>query len=133
MASLPWGKSEDVPCAQDRAGGGTVGYEVGSPQWGQGEDVPRAQGGGFGETRERKAGSPLWDKDVPHAWCGSQEVTLPESLCPGARPDLLFTSPATPGPWRGHVGRGSGPARGKELHTGGERPPTATERQCSHP
>lgn len=36
-------------------------------------------------------------------------------------------------PWRGHVGCGSGPVWGKELHAGGERPPTATERQCSHP
>lgn len=79
-----------------------MGYEVGSHQWGQGEDVPRAQGGGFGETREHKAGSPPWDKDVPHAWCGSQEVTLPESLCPGARPDQTCRS--HPRPHQGHGG-----------------------------
>lgn len=91
MASLPRGKSEDVPCAQD---------------------------GGFGETREGKAGSLLWDRDVPYAWHGSQEVTLPQALCPEASPDLPFTSVATLRPEVAHGGargRGSGPAGGRSC------------------
>lgn len=38
-------------------------------------------GWGFGETREGQAGSSPWDEDVPRAWHGSQEVTVPEALC----------------------------------------------------
>lgn len=53
----------------------------------------------------------MWDKDVPHAWHGSPilgMVTLPEALCPGARPDhsRLSPRPEVPhgeAPWGGTV------------------------------
>lgn len=113
-----------------------MGYEVGSHLRGKGEDVPCAQDGDFGETRVGKVGSSPWDKDVPHAWHGSQEVTLPELSVLGPEETCLFHLWSHQGqrcPWRGHVEHGSGPVRGKELHAGGQRPPTATQRQCSHP
>lgn len=33
ISSLLWGQSEEAPCAQDRAQGGTMGYKVQSHPW----------------------------------------------------------------------------------------------------
>lgn len=95
-----------------------MGYEVESHLWGKGEDVPCAQDGVFGETRVGKEGSSPWDKDVPHAWHGSQEVTLPEVSVPGPDQTCPLTSVVIPrqrcpmagprGAWQWpHVGEGA--------------------------